>query len=219
MFIEYQAFVFDFDGVIADSVEVKTEAFRKLYHSYGEEVSNEVVRYHRENGGMPRAEKFAYYQSELLGTPIANDDLERLNRNFSKLVVDGVINAPEIPGVAAFLREWHGRIPMYVDSAAPDSELSVIIEKRGLAGYFDSVYGSDCSKVNNLKSILNAGGYSPEKVLFFGDALSDYSAAQQCGTAFMGIISFQDSPLLRVDGDFSRCETFDEVSKILRGEE
>ena len=31
-------FVFDFDGVIADSVEVKTEAFSEIYRSYGDEI-------------------------------------------------------------------------------------------------------------------------------------------------------------------------------------
>ena len=31
-------FVFDFDGVLADSVNIKTNAFSKMYEAYGSEV-------------------------------------------------------------------------------------------------------------------------------------------------------------------------------------
>ena len=49
---------FDFDGVIADSVNVKTEAFEKIYLPYGKEIAEKVINHHRENGGMSRFEKF-----------------------------------------------------------------------------------------------------------------------------------------------------------------
>ena len=42
--------VFDFDGVSADSVEEKTKAFASIYGSYGEEIKNKVVQYHRNHG-------------------------------------------------------------------------------------------------------------------------------------------------------------------------
>jgi len=214
----YHAFVFDFDGVLADSVEVKTEAFRQLYLMHGEAVANEVVRYHRENGGMPRAEKFVYYQTELLGVPPTEEELEHLSQKFSELVVDAVVNVLEIPGGLVFLQEWHGRIPMYIDSASPDKELDEIVLRRGLVPYFDGVFGSDRTKVENLRKILDTGGYNPEKVLFFGDALSDYSAAKKCGTKFMGIVTSQNSPLLRLDEKVSYCSSFDEVTIALKGE-
>ena len=34
--------IFDFDGVIAESVEVKTDAFANLYQPYGDNVVNKV---------------------------------------------------------------------------------------------------------------------------------------------------------------------------------
>jgi len=44
--------IFDFDGVLADSVEVKTEAFALLYKPYGQKVVEKVVSHHRDNGGI-----------------------------------------------------------------------------------------------------------------------------------------------------------------------
>ena len=52
IFKEIQAILFDFDGVIADSVHVKTEAFAKIYEPYGKEVVNRVVTHHIANGGV-----------------------------------------------------------------------------------------------------------------------------------------------------------------------
>ena len=41
----------DFDGVIKDSVPVKTEAFRKIFLPFGANVAKKVVGHHLENGG------------------------------------------------------------------------------------------------------------------------------------------------------------------------
>lgn len=207
----FDALVFDFDGVLADSVSVKTRAFEKLYASYGREVSDKVVQYHCDNGGMPRAEKFRYYQVELLGETVTDEDLTRLSRAFSLLVVDEVVAAPEIKGAGAFLRSMHGIVPLYVDSASPDGELRQIVERRGLSHFFAGVYGSGRTKAENLESILARNGFSPDRVCFFGDALSDYRAAELCGTAFIGI-GGEDSPLAPVLPAQLMCRDFIEVT-------
>ena len=53
--------IFDFDGVIVESVNIKTIAFKKIYKKYGNEIVNKVVDHHLSNGGMSRFEKFNYY--------------------------------------------------------------------------------------------------------------------------------------------------------------
>ena len=51
---------FDFDGVLAESVQVKSDAFFKLYLPYGEEVAQKALNHHINNGGMSRFEKFKF---------------------------------------------------------------------------------------------------------------------------------------------------------------
>ena len=58
--------LFDFDGVIAESVNVKTEAFSILYQPYGKDVVKKVVKHHLTNGGVSRFEKFKIYHKEFL---------------------------------------------------------------------------------------------------------------------------------------------------------
>jgi phosphoglycolate phosphatase-like HAD superfamily hydrolase len=209
---QYQAFVFDFDGVLADSVEIKTEAFRQMYLSHGEEIADRVVLHHRENGGMPRLQKFVHYQKEFLGKPASDEELAGLCRVFSDLVVKNIVAADEILGVSDFLKNWHGALPMFIDSATPDSELREIVDQRGLNGYFEGVFGSDRTKKENLVAILDQNGFIPERVLFFGDALSDYAAARSCGTDFMGIVPGAEAILIRQHPDVNWCRNFMELT-------
>ena len=97
--------VFDFDGVIADSVEVKTDAFAELYKSYGKEIEQKVINHHRNHGGMSRFEKFQHYHTEFLKKSVNENEVSQLSEEFSKLVVDKVISSPEIKGANTFLKE------------------------------------------------------------------------------------------------------------------
>ena len=58
--------IFDFDGVLVDSVEIKTNAFAFIYKEYGDDIVDKVIYHHRLNGGMSRYKKFEYYHDTLL---------------------------------------------------------------------------------------------------------------------------------------------------------
>ena len=51
-----EAIIFDFDGVLVESVDVKTRAFASLYEKYGQKVVAQVEDYHLNNGGIARFE-------------------------------------------------------------------------------------------------------------------------------------------------------------------
>ena len=53
--------IYDFDGVICDSVNVKTEAFAKIYSEYGHSIVSKVVDYHNLHGGISRYEKIQVF--------------------------------------------------------------------------------------------------------------------------------------------------------------
>lgn len=211
--MRYQAFIFDFDGVLADSVEVKTRAFELLYLPHGANIAQRVVQYHRENGGIPRRQKFRYFESVFLEAVPDSAKLDNLCSQFSKLVVDEVVKAKEIAGAKAFLQHWHGRLPMYINSASPDRELNTILEQRELHHFFDAVYGSTNSKTENHTKIISSGKYTPERVLFFGDTESDLKTARVCGTSFVGILSSPNSPLAQ-ESDIVCVKNFNDMTNF-----
>ena len=208
---EIKAFFFDFDGVLADSVEVKTWAFAKLFERYGPVIVAKVVEHHRNNGGMTRVEKFKHYYKEFLKKSIDDKELKLLCDRFSLLVVDKVVDAPEIPGAENFLTKWHNTVKCFVVSATPDDEIKEIVKRRGIEIYFHEILGSSCSKSDDLNYLLDKYGLAPAQCLFFGDAESDYRAAIASGVDFIGILPDINAPLLKIAPDIRWFENFLEI--------
>jgi len=195
--VHWQAFFFDFDGVLADSLEVKTGAFARLFEPFGPEIVNLVMDHHRRHGGMTRVDKFRHYYAEFLRQPLDEAGLADLCQRFAQLVVDEVVAAPEIPGVEAFVQAHFEKLPCFIISAAPEAELREIVRRRGGTRYFREVRGAPSSKKENLELMLETYGFEPDRCWFFGDAESDYRAAAACGVRFLGIVPGPEAPLLR----------------------
>jgi phosphoglycolate phosphatase-like HAD superfamily hydrolase len=206
--IAWQAFFFDFDGVLADSVEVKTRAFARLFEPFGPEVQARVVEHHRCHSGVTRVEKFRHYYQEFLHQPLTDAELAELCRRFARLVVDEVVAAPETPGAEAFLRLFVEKLPLFVVSAAPEGEVQEIVHRRGWIEYFREVRGAPRTKRENLEILVRTHSLNPGQCWFFGDAESDYRAAQACGVHFLGILPGPEAPLLQVVPDITWVKDF-----------
>ena len=206
--MHYQAFFFDFDGVLADSVEVKTRAFAKLFEPYGPEVVSKVVAHHRHHGGMTRVDKFRHYYHEYLGKSLRTEEMTDLCRRFSELVVDEVVAAPEIKGAEEFLQRWCRRLACFVISATPHEEIKEIVKRRGMEQYFKEVLGAPVDKRRNLEILLEKYNLNPSRCFFFGDAESDYLAAHICGVEFFGIVQGENAPLLRAQPQVNWTKNF-----------
>ncbi|MBF0203598.1 MAG: HAD family hydrolase [Desulfamplus sp.] len=184
-----QAVFFDFDGVILDSVHVKTKAFAILFSSYGPEIEKQVIEYHLAHGGISRFEKFRYYYEELLHTPVSEEQILKLGDQFSELALQGVLEAPFIEGALESLKELHQkRIPAFVVSGTPEEELKHIIRKRNIDLWFKEVHGSPRLKHEIVLDIQTRYNLELSACLFVGDAMTDYNAAAITGTDFLGIV-------------------------------
>ena len=181
-------FIFDFDGVLVDSVQVKTQAFASLYQNFGEDVVNKVTEYHLGNGGMSRFEKFRYYHQYILGLTIDDDLVEEMSQKFSKLVVDKIVSSKEINGVTEFLENCMDRgVVCCVNSATPEDELVRIIRLRNWSKYFQFIFGSPSSKFKNSEKILSKTNICRTVAVFFGDDVNDFNAAKASNIDFIGI--------------------------------
>ena len=98
---------FDFDGVIAESVNAKTAAFEEMYLPYGRDISSKVVEYHKFHGGVSRYEKFKYFHKEFLNEVINQEKVDELAIQFSNIVLDKVINSDEVLGANYFIEKYY----------------------------------------------------------------------------------------------------------------
>lgn len=208
--LRFDALLFDFDGVIVESVDIKTTAFAMLYADHGPAVVARVKDYHAAHGGISRFEKFRYFETALLGRPPLDDAREQaLGERFAALVVEAVLAAPPVAGIVAVLDRHRGRVPMYVISGTPQDELCRIVSQRALGDYFAEVHGSPTDKATHIAGILARRGHARERTLMIGDALTDYDAARVNQTLFLGRVApGVDNPFppgTPVVPDFSRC--------------
>lgn len=191
---DWDAILFDFDGVLVESVDVKTKAFAALYREHGPEIEAKVVAHHLANGGMSRFDKFRVYQSEFLAAPADEDTIQGLAARFGALVEDEVCACAETLGAQNLLDALYGRTPLYVVSATPAEELRRIVARRGLAAYFEDVRGAPRAKRDHILDLMQACGAAAQRTLFVGDAMNDYNAAAGAGVRFIGRAANGDNP-------------------------
>ena len=180
-----EAIVFDFDGVLVESLEIKTKAFVEIFSDDGEETARKIVQYHLQHLSVSRFEKLAHISNVILGRPLDGEALNRLAERFSELVENAVVNAAYVAGAAEFLERERAAYRFFIASATPVRELLEVVNRRGMAGWFHGVHGSPETKEDVLRRVVREHGSRPEAVLFVGDGLSDYRAASACGTPFI----------------------------------
>lgn len=180
------AVVFDFDGVILESAEIKAAAFAELYAAHGEDVVARARAHHLANLGIPRLRKFAWIAEHVLGQPWTDADGAALSQRFCALALERVLAAPLVAGAEAALRALAARgIPRFVASGTPDDELRMIVARRGLARWFAEVHGAPREKPEILADLMARHALPAGGVLFIGDGVSDYQAACAAGVAFV----------------------------------
>jgi phosphoglycolate phosphatase-like HAD superfamily hydrolase len=191
------AVILDFDGVLAESNEIKDAAFGEFFSRYPKHVED-MQAFHLEHHERPRRFKFAYYVEHLMGG--GEVSVDRMAEEFSALVADRVVHCPEVPGAGGFLREFSPLLPLYVSSVTPHEELQRIVAARGMAVYFKGVYGDPPNaKTDVVRQILASEGLQADQAVFVGDSASDWRVAQETGISFIGRDSgkpFPDPDLL-----------------------
>lgn len=193
---KYQYFFFDFDGVLVDSLPIKTEAFGELFENDGPEIVRKVREYHLANGGVSRYEKFRYYYEVLLNKPITPEIMRVLDETFSSKVKEKVISVKMIRGAKEFLAELQKRRKnLFVVSGTPEEEVRDIVDRRGLKSFFKEVVGSPKTKEENLEKLMQKYGVQGSSSIFFGDAMSDYKAAVRHHIDFVAVMGAHNEKL------------------------
>ena len=174
--LKIENIIFDFDGVIKESVEIKTEAFKSIYDQYDSAILKKIVTHHDLNGGMSRYKKFKYYHENYLGINISEEEIEKLCNEFSNLVVEKIIDSPYVIGFLEFLKKSKN-YSMFISTGTPQIEIERIIKELELNSFFKSVLGSPSSKEDHIEYLINNFKINVNKTIFIGDSINDKDAA------------------------------------------
>ncbi len=174
----------DFDGVIKDSVEVKSLGYEKLFRPFGEKVVKRVNQHHEAHGGVSRFEKIPLYLC-WAGEPADSVQIQEFCERFSNLVQKAVIDSPWVPGVYEYLKSYHADQCFILITATPQEEIERILHALEIACFFQEVQGAPKTKINFVSEALNRLHFQPEDALLVGDSKTDLEAARENNVAFL----------------------------------
>ncbi|OEH85503.1 hypothetical protein BHU72_05300 [Desulfuribacillus stibiiarsenatis] len=209
-----KAIIFDFDGVILETSDIKTEAFRELFKEHSQELVESVIDYHKTNMGISRFVKFQYFYDNILHQELTKEKKDELSEKFSKIALDKILMAPFVKGVKEFLQSK--KYKYYIASGTPEEELRFIVKEREVDCYFHGVYGSPRVKEDIVRDIMLNNNYSNHEVVFIGDAISDKLAADKTGIRFIARLDGNNHELFHdIDYKVKDFESFSEGLKVL----
>lgn len=183
-----KAIIFDVDGVIIESAEIKTKAFAMLFADYPEKLP-EIIAYHQKNAGISRYIKFRHFYEEILGQELSAQKESELGERFSQIVMREILNAPFTPGAIEFLTRNKDRYHFFIASGTPEEELQNIIAYRQLSHFFREIHGTPKQKDEIMEDILDRYSFQKKEVVFIGDAESDRASAEKVGVSFIARVS------------------------------
>ena len=182
----YDILIFDFDGVLVESNEIRFSGFRQLFCDYPDAYVEQLMQFVRANGGLSRYAKIAYFYRDVLKISLSESHLHALASDYSALVKEHILAAPAVNGSVEFLQTHQEDYTLAIVSGSDQTELRAVCQARKIDGYFVDILGSPTEKALNLSNLLINRGWQKDGCLYIGDSTNDYLAARMVGIDFLG---------------------------------
>ena len=104
----YKTCIFDCDGVILNSNQIKSNAFYLSTLKYGKEIANELLEYHKKIGGVSRYKKYEFLKHDILpkyNIKIDNNEKESLINLYSQIVSEELLQCELVKGLFELRKE------------------------------------------------------------------------------------------------------------------
>jgi len=176
--------VFDCDGVILNSNQLKSKAFRMALDGEPQDLVDIFINYHKKFGGVSRFKKFDHYYTVINKAENPKECAKKAVARYGILVEHMLLECDTIPGVTAYLDHLQKDYDIYVVSGGAQDELRRVFQQRGLTKYFSGIFGSPDNKAEILASLKGLGKLS-KPCLYFGDAELDKQMADCFGFVFV----------------------------------
>ena len=179
--------IFDFDGVIIDSMSIRTDGFRDIFNKYDNFLVEKLVEYHNINGGLSRFNKIKYFYNELLKQEISEERIQEYADEFSLIMRDKLTSKKVlIIDTVKFIKENYSKNNMHIASGSEEKELQFLCEKLEISHCFKSIKGSPIHKNELVKMIIKENNYDINETIIIGDSINDFEAAQINNIGFLG---------------------------------
>jgi len=182
--------VFDFDGTLVDSNQLKYNAFFELFpsDSLHKEIITDVLDEFLEKSRYVILREIL---KRINRKTINEDDLDyRVHasaKKYNDIVVDGAKRCKEKPGAKEVLESLSKRYNLYLSSTTPETSLKDIVKHRNWEGFFCDIFGYPNDKTSVLFDIIKRESINPGDLLVVGDGKSDIDSANSVKCDFFRI--------------------------------
>ncbi|WP_345980680.1 HAD family hydrolase [Sulfurimonas sp. HSL3-2] len=191
--------LWDFDGVILDSMKIKGDGFVELFKEYDKDKVSLLEKYHYQNGGVSRFEKIKYFYNTILNREISEEKITALAIEFAKIIEKKLYQKENLfEESVEFIKMNYKNFDFHIVSGAEHKELNELCQYFGLSQYFKTINGSPTSKEILVMNIVEKYHYKRDETILIGDAMTDYNAAIKNNINFYGY----NNPELKKNGPY-----------------
>ena len=182
--------VFDFDGTLIDSNQLKCDAYFQLFplDDFHKRIITEVLsEIFEESRYVILREIIKRINSEMINEDELDNRVQKLATEYNDLVVDGANHCNEKPGAREILESLSKRYNLYLNSTTPETSLKDIVKHRKWENYFCDIFGYPNDKTLVLLDIIKTESINPDELLVVGDGKSDMDSSKRTGCKFFPI--------------------------------
>lgn len=184
---KYNVVLWDFDGVILDSMPVRELGFEKTLSRFPQKEIAELLNFHRRNGGLSRYVKFRHFFSKIRKEKVSDDQILAYAEQFSGIMMEMLIDKSLlIKDSVSYIKKNHDNYKFHIVSGSDGVELNKICKGLELTDYFVSISGSPTPKIELVSNVLKSFNYEKNKVCLIGDSVNDKEAAEINKIDFFG---------------------------------
>ena len=188
---KYNFCIFDCDGVILNSNELKVNAYRYALSEYSKTDVNKLIDYHKKNGGISRYMKFNFFFNNILKISNFEQEYNNTLKKFEIFLKEHYHKAQFVDGVIKTFDFFiKNKKNIYIVSGSDEKELINLFNFKNLTSKFNLILGSPKDKIINTKKIINL---EKNKLgVFFGDSRQDYICAKKFNLDFIFVKQFSE---------------------------
>jgi phosphoglycolate phosphatase-like HAD superfamily hydrolase len=211
---DYETIIFDCDGVILNSNNIKTKAFYETVLPYGKKFAETLVQYHIQNGGISRYQKFEFFLKEIVKLEVTEENLNKLLDSFSEITKLALLRCQIADGIFE-LREQL-KSDWIVVSGGDQDELNEVFSSRNISPLFvkSCIFGSPESKDVILDREIRLSTIK-NPALYIGDSQYDHEVSRNFSLDFIFLSNWTEFLNWREYTNLNSITTYGSIKDLL----
>jgi phosphoglycolate phosphatase len=182
-----KAIIFDFDGTLIRSEDIKIEIFVKLFEEKFNIKKNVKKYYISLIGKATIDEKIRLSVKKFLNKETKIKEINLFKKEFSELYRINLSSCPIISCMHLMNYVKHNMKYLFIVSLQEKKDIDLVLKHCGLKKYFIKVYGAPKLKKENITSILKKYKLEPKEIIYIGDSKGDILISKKFNIKSIGV--------------------------------